>query len=106
MSLQVFAAGSSSEPRPSRLTPTSFTTTLAPSLAIESANSRPMPRPDPVMTATRPSSIPIGSGGGGRGAGEDLGPVLVRGGELEVDELLPALLPLADDLGRERERVA
>src|SRR3954465_9452839 len=103
MSLQVFAAGSSSEPRPSRLTPTSFTTTLAPSLAIDSANSRPMPRPDPVMTATRPSSIPIAgtSGDGGRGAGEPLDAVLVRGGELEVDELLAAVLALAHDLGRE-----
>src|SRR3954466_1486929 len=60
MSLQVCAAGSSSVPCPSRLTPTSFTTMLAPSRAMHSANSRPMPRPDPVTTATRPSRIPMG----------------------------------------------
>src|SRR5262245_41861145 len=108
MSLHVTAAGSSSVPRPSRLTPTSLTTILAPSLAIDSANSRPMPRPDPVMTATRPSSIPIAwvaSGGGGRGAGEHLDAVLVGGDELEVDELLAALFALAHDLGAEREGV-
>ena len=60
MSLQVCAAGSSSVPCPSRLTPTSLITMLAPSRAMHSANSRPMPRPDPVTTATRPSRIPIG----------------------------------------------
>ena len=59
MSLQVCAAGSSSVPCPSRLTPTSLITTLAPSRAMQSANSRPMPRPEPVTTATRPSRIPI-----------------------------------------------
>src|SRR5205085_8888499 len=56
ISLHTCAAGSSSVPRPSRLTPTSFTTTLAPSRARHRAMSRPMPRPDPVTTATRPSS--------------------------------------------------
>ena len=39
--------------------PRSLTTTLAPSLAINSANSRPMPPPAPVITATLPSIMPF-----------------------------------------------
>src|SRR5438552_6295498 len=67
ISLHTCAAGSSSVPRPSRLTPTSFTTTLAPSRARHRAMSRPMPRPDPVTTATRSSSSIGGTLPGDRG---------------------------------------
>ena len=93
MSLQVCAAGSSSVPWPSRLTPTSLTTMFAPSRAMHSANSRPMPRPDPVTTATRPSRIPMVvapllraryRGRGGR-AGQLHLAVLVRRRQLELD---------------------
>src|ERR1700704_124794 len=52
ISLHTWAAGLSSTPRPSRLAPTSLTTSFAPSRARHSANSRPMPRPAPVTTAT------------------------------------------------------
>src|SRR4249920_2629153 len=100
MSLQVCAAGSSSVPCPSRLTPTSLITTLAPSRAMHRANSRPMPRPEPVTIATRPSRIPIRllcslrfDGRGGR-AGQLLLAVLVPSPELEVDQ------PAAGGLGQ------
>src|SRR5215208_491813 len=51
------AAGPSSCPLPSRLTPASLTTTAAPSSASSSATPRPMPRPAPVTNATCPSSL-------------------------------------------------
>ena len=44
---------------PSTLPPRSFTTTLAPWRANDSACSRPMPRPAPVTMAMRPSQIPV-----------------------------------------------
>ena len=47
-------AGPTSAPLPSRATPRSLTTTLAPSRANASACSRPMPRPAPVTMTTRP----------------------------------------------------
>ena len=50
------AAGSSSCPLPSGLTPGSFTITRAPSEAASSAVARPIPRPAPVIATTRPSS--------------------------------------------------
>src|SRR4051794_37218887 len=129
MSLQVCAAGSSSVPWPSRLTPTSFTTMLAPSRAMHSANSRPMPRPDPVTTATRPSRIPMGllsssfrrrvlaarrRAAGlllerrGGGAGQLHLTVLVRRRQLEVDRSAVARgdrLP-PGHAGGERQRLA
>src|SRR5262245_29233777 len=51
-------AGAASEPAPSRLAPTSFTTTPAPSCASASAIARPMPRPAPVTIATFPATMP------------------------------------------------
>ena len=45
-------AGPASLPSPLTEAPMSLTTTLAPSAAISSANSRPMPPPEPVTTTT------------------------------------------------------
>src|SRR3954452_25382931 len=49
-------ATSASFPRPSRLAPTSHTTTDAPRAARRTACARPIPRPPPVTRATRPVS--------------------------------------------------
>src|SRR6478736_4743789 len=118
MSSQVCAAGSSSVPCPSRLTPTSLMTRFAPSRAIESANSRPMPRPEPVTTATRPSKMPIcplrvflllvsdvrlRCDQCGRAPAELLLAVGVGRLQLEVHEVIPALLALAGDDRGERQ---
>src|SRR6516162_7329886 len=47
-------------PDPSRAPPRSLTRTFAPSAAMASACSRPMPPPAPVTIATFPSSKPMG----------------------------------------------
>src|SRR5439155_18897052 len=59
ISSTTWLAGDASAPTPLRLTPRSFTTTLAPAWAIAMAIPRPMPRPAPVTTAVLPSSIPM-----------------------------------------------
>ena len=51
-------AGPASLPEPSRLAPTSLTTTRAPSAASSMAMPRPMPRPAPVTIATLPATMP------------------------------------------------
>src|SRR5581483_7726114 len=56
-STTVFAASLDGS-RPSRSTPKSLTTTLAPWRANSNACARPRPRPAPVTITTRPSQIP------------------------------------------------
>ncbi len=57
ISSTTFCAGPASLPSPETDAPTSFTTTLAPSAAMASAKSRPIPPPAPVTTTTLFSSI-------------------------------------------------
>ena len=55
----VESAGSVSDPIPSRDSPRSLTTTLAPCFANSRASTRPKPLPAPVTTATFPARAPI-----------------------------------------------
>src|SRR5512140_3657758 len=105
ISSTTWAAGPSSCPEPSGLTPGSLTMTRAPSEAARSAHSRPMPRPAPVRAMTLPSSrFAMGlclspcsgepHGGGARGG---LLALWVLGPDLEIDELFAVCLVLLLD---------